>query len=109
MTAYRKTGRFLAAEDDLVFIYQFAYELESNRRFVQFQTAFFCNSIDQVRRRNAPSNSVRPTAALRKIICQHRDQLVRCYERSVAVNDPESVGIAVCGDAKLQISISNGI
>ena len=41
MPAYRKTCGFLAAKDDLVFIYQFANEFEADRRFVKLQALSF--------------------------------------------------------------------
>src|SRR5690242_8473268 len=95
MPAYRKSRGLFSAKDDLVFIYQFADILKSNRRFVQFESPIFGNSVNQVRRCNASCYAFSPPAAFSQIICQKSDQLVRRYERSVAVDHTKSVAVSV--------------
>ena len=46
MPSDREACGFFAAEDDLVFNYQFADELETYRRFVNLQAAILCNPVN---------------------------------------------------------------
>src|SRR5205085_2476300 len=63
--------------------------------FVNLEAACFCNSVDKMRRCNTPCDSLGPTAAFGKIICQKCDQLIRRNKFAAAVNDPKSIAVTI--------------
>ena len=83
-------------------IYQFADEFETYRRLVNLFLVFATRSTrcDVATLRATPSV---PAAAFGQVICQNRDQAVRRDELAVAVNNPESVAVAVGRESQREI------
>src|SRR5688572_25663986 len=102
MPAYREAGGFFAAEYDLVPIYQFADELEPDRRFMKGEVSFLCNPVDKVRCRHAACHAEGPTPAFGKVICQQCYDLIRRDEFAAPINDPKSVSVPVCSQSECE-------
>src|SRR4051812_16863769 len=95
MAPDREPGTLLPAEHDLVFVYQLADELKSDRRLVQLNSSRLCHAIDRHRRRYASCHTAWIRPRLAKVICQKCDQLIRSYELPASVDHAEPVRVAI--------------
>src|SRR5262245_46800339 len=101
MTLDRKACAFLASQDDASRFDVFADVLEADGRFQKLAIMEFRNSIDQMRRRDGSGHSALPSAAFDKVVEQHCDQFVWIDEFAAFIEDAESIGVPIGGEAQL--------
>src|SRR5436190_14737278 len=97
-----EASALLTSDGDLVLFDKFANVLEADRGFMELNFVLFCQRIDEIGSGHRFRLSILPAASFRQIVKGQCDDVVGLKKCSVSIDDAESVGIAVSGDADVR-------
>src|SRR3990172_716053 len=97
----------LAAEDDLALHQKVADIFESDAGLVHLDAVLLGDGIDEMRRGDGTGGAALPAARPAKVVQEKREHLVGVDVRSVRVQYPESVSVAVHGEADVELPLSH--
>ena len=95
MPAYGHSCAFFSANCDFVVAQERPDVLESDRTFVNLHAVQFCDPVQEVRGCHAACSAQFLSTRLQQIIEREAENVIRVNKRTVAVENSESVGVAI--------------